>query len=220
MPAPAVSRLKITLGGQIAGAAWSTSLYTQGGAAVPSQANLDLFATAAATTWRTRLGLAFASMNFTSTTLSRLRVDYLPAGSNSSALSSNGTVVPTVGGTDSRSAASQCMVLSLYTATISRRGRGRMYYPATGNLPGGSNDYAFSNAQVSTWASQHALWFADLADIGDTDFGVPANPVVQSLTAGAAFEVTSARADSRPDRIEHREKALPWFIASTPYSPV
>jgi hypothetical protein len=210
MPVPTVPRVRVSLGGTIGGAAWSTAFYMSTSGAVPDAPSLQAFANAAISSFATTPGPSWADRNHSATQVNHVRADWYDAGSRASSLNVTGVHAGIVGTLSSVSAASQSMVVSLYSATQTRSGRGRMYLPATGSMSGGAQDYAFPSSSVAGILAGMKTWLIDVASVYNANVGVGATPVVQSLTTGSVHVITTLLIDTRPDRQEVREKHLSW----------
>lgn len=212
--APSVPRIRVQIGGAIGASRWSIGLWFQVNPLVIGTVNLATFNTAAGVDFANDVWGSLKAQNVSLTTYDQVRTDVYAAGSLAS--SANAILNRTaVAGTNSGvSAASQCVVHSLYTATASRRSRGRVYLPATGSIGGGTQPFGFDSSVISTLAGDLATFLNDTEDNADTNFGTGSAAVVQSLTAGQVFPITTVLVDQRPDRQEHREKALSFSRVS------
>lgn len=217
MPAPAVARVRVTVGGAIGGSEWRCGFWFQVASTAPGTINLTTFNTAAGTTFASDVWGALKAYNYSTTDFSYVRSDIYAAGSMASAQNAIATPSPIAGTASGVSAGSQAMVCSLYTATHSRRGRGRVYYPATGSLGGATNPYGFDPSTFAGIMTGTKSFLHDVVTIGDTDFGVGTVPVVQSITGGTVAPITQLFIDSRPDRQELREKSLSFSRLTTAY---
>lgn len=96
----------------------------------------------------------------------------------------------------------QCaLVLTERTATLSRRGRGRIYLPVCGfSMMSGSN-HLFNTTPVDTLVDDFANVLSAAAAAGH-------NPVVASAAASALYVITSVDADYVPDTQRRRRNKL------------
>lgn len=214
--APAIQRVKTSFGGTIAGQAWETSMWwSQSAPGLPLASDLLAFAAGVGSAFNTHMGAPWRSKNYSTTIWDSVRADIYLASSNASAQNATSGGFGVAGTAASVSAASQALCVSLYTAENSRRGRGRMYWPATGNLGAGFQSYAFVDADIQTYVSDFAAFLNAVTAANPWPTMGSVTPVVQSLTAGAVYPITTVLSDTRPDRIEHREKHLGWSRYST-----
>lgn len=215
MAAPAVPRIRLAFEGTIGGAPWATAYWLSATTLTPpSAADLATFASGQGSAFVAGPGSTWRALNYSTTIFDSVRADWYAASSSASSVNANPGGFASAGTATNTSAASQSICTSLYTATASRRGRGRMYWPATGNLGSAAQHYGFTSTQVGTWATAFAAMLANVLSSNPfTAFGT-LTPVVQSLTAGQVFPITTVLADTRPDRQEHREKTLLWTRSS------
>lgn len=215
MAAPAVKRIKYTLGGSVHGVAWESAFYASYDGAIPVLPT-DLSGYAAAVysllnaTWLDE----WKAINDPSTNISSLRTDLFAAGSLAVSQSATFTDVPGVGSGALGSAVSQAICTSLYSDTPSRSGRGRMYMPATALLAGAGTTSGFTVARVNSYLAAFAGALADINGFEGPDGSGTVRVGVQSITQGQIRPVTTVLCDTRPDRIEHREKQITWARSS------
>lgn len=208
MPAPASARIRTLFEGQIDQSRWSCGIWGTVPTGVPSQVNMDTYATAVHTlfsgnTWADLRALNAASTNFTD-----VIAQYYGPGSMAVSAQGQHTAAPVAGTATQAAAGAQAIVASLYTGTVSRSGRGRIFLPATGGFTGGAQPYGFPTAIVTSIAADIAVLIANMKTVLATDFGGPTDVVVQSLHLSSTFPITNVLVDTRPDRQEHREKAM------------
>lgn len=209
MPAPSVNRVRVQFGGAIGASRWTSAMWAGVAAGgPPSQSNLDTCASAMLTTFNSNTWADLRALNQATTTLTDCRVDFYLAGSQASAGNGVANQTASPGTSTGKGAASQAIVASLYSATASRRGRGRMYLPATGGLDGTTNPYGFSTSIATTLALDISVLCANLTTISGTDFGAGVGASVQSITDGMLHPIVTVLVDTRPDRQEHREKSI------------
>lgn len=207
MPGVDKMTVSLTFGGVVAGGVpWDCTLWfmplDQG--ADPQHAKDGILANAVAHIGP--LWGALAPFNSADTALTSLTTrSYIAGATNTRSIgfqSLGDTLIGTGGGSG---ALSQAIVASLYTSLAGRSGRGRLFWPATASLPGG---HAFSDAQCQTLANALAAFMVAVSD--DVAQPLQGNPVgvVRSLTLGTVNQITTVVVNTRPDRVEHRERHL------------
>jgi len=92
-------------------------------------------------------------------------------------------------------------VLTLRTATNTRRGRGRIYLPTTAFEVMDTN-HKFAATSLSTVTDALAAWMTGIAGTGTK------HAVVVSQTAGLSHPITSVSADTIPDTQRRRRNKL------------
>lgn len=210
MPAPAAARVKVTFTGNIGGSNFATSFWATvgGAAATPSGADMTALANALSGAWTTHMATPWARIADAATIVERCSVAYYASGSSSASAAGISSPIALPGGNAHTSAGSQAMVYSLYTAVSTRSGRGRMYWPATGGLPGGIMGYGFDTFDVNGNATGFAAFLHDVNTIIflSTIRGLTA--CVFSDKNAAMYPITQVLVDARPDRVEHRERSM------------
>jgi hypothetical protein len=151
-----------------------------------------------------------APLNISQTTWQTLTVYWFAAGASGSAVQASSNFTTTNVGTGTNSSPfSTALVLSKKTALLTRSGRGRAYWPATAATSFG----AFSTAQVGTLVTGFKTLYDTLKASGAGVFtALPL--VVQSNKMGVNNACVSISADTRPDRIEHRERHVTYARSS------
>lgn len=211
MPAPTGQRYRVTFGGSVGAGPWNTSVWnTTDISVLPNQSDVNACASAIGTLFLAGPGNLWKVHNLASTIFDSVRIDVYQSGSMASAMNGSSSGFGLAGTASLAAAASQCIVNSLYTANNSRRGRGRMYWPATGALPSTAQPYGFDPTQINSYGTSMATFISDLGGAFFANAMGNGTAVVQSLTAGLTFPITQLLIDTRPDRQEHREKALLW----------
>jgi len=217
MGAPAAARIKVTFTGQLGGSNWATSFWcTVGGAAAtPSGADMVTLADDIAGQWTTHMATPWARIADAGTIVERCSVSYYAAGSVAASAAGISSPIALPGGNLHTSAGSQAMTYSLYTAVSNRSGRGRMYWPATGGLPGGLMGYGFDTFDVNGNCAGFAAFLHDVNTIIflSTIRGLTA--CVFSDKNSAMYPITQVLVDARPDRIEHRERSMSFPRVAT-----
>lgn len=215
MPAPAVKRIKYTLIGQVHTAPWESSFYGSYDGAIPvDDAALLDYATAAKSTLNSDWSDEFQAINDPNTNWTALRVDLYLASSLAIAQSATFTDTTLAGVGAPGGAVSSAICTSLYSATPTRSGRGRMYVPATAALAGSSTTNGFTTARLTSWLAALSGAFTAINTLDGPDGAGAVRVGVQSLMDSQIRPVVRVLADTRPDRIEHREKQLTWIRLS------
>jgi len=208
MPAPAVPRIRCTLYGQIGPGAWRSSVYLhQITPSMPTQSDLDAAANSISGLWNAHGATPLQPFNDGAESWDGVELDYIPASSMATAINSVHAASAVPGSAGHVSSAAQCVVASLYTAVHSKSGRGRMYLPATGDMPGGIDAYGFHPADTSALCTAVAAWLTAVNTFAYASTVGILTAVVQSLTTASVNPITKVFVDTRPDRHIHREKA-------------
>lgn len=209
MPAPAVPRARLTFSGSIGPTPWATSLwFSRSSNLVPAATNIhDALVAALGFFNAVNMDGVFAGINSTTTLLTTLRYDYYLSGSNASVANGELDAGSQVGGVTTQSPAATCCVATLLTATQTKSGRGRMYWPATGSLAT-ADGYRFPSSTATGLSAALADLIEDInSEDAEGDAGV-LTAVVSSSSTGAVHPITAVRVDNIPDRQERRERDL------------
>lgn len=215
MGAPPVARIGFEMSGTVHGQEWNSGFYASyaGDIPVDDEALTDYVAAV----WALFTDAWIASwciVNDPATFLTGFSAKLYEANSLAVAQQAQNTVATQTGSGAYGGAVSQAICSSLYTATPSRRARGRMYQPATAALAGASANSGFAVSATNTYGSQLADAFTAVNALDGPDGSGAVRVGVQSLLDSQIRPVTRVLLDTRPDRIEHREKRI-TFARST-----
>lgn len=207
MPAPAVARVRAQFDFSIYGQPASTSIWCSAtGAGLPTSADMIALADAIGGDWISVVAGDWAPLNDASTFFEQVTCFYYAASSMAASQSGQGSNLHRAGSGVRTSAASQSIVMSLYTALISKSGRGRMYFPATASVAGGIAGVGFPAAGTHSMVTDFATHLGNYPGFAATGGLVSLEPVVQSIRLGQVHPVTLVLGDTRQDRQEIREK--------------
>lgn len=187
---------KIVFSGSLPGGEkWAVGLYHQKlDASVSAQDWADTIAAGTGATWPAKLKTAFAGLCGTNTSLNRVNTYFYGAGRQAED-TGQATMTGYSGSGSVNSGANQlCLVSTLRTASATRTGRGRMYWPC-------NQVTAIANGLVGTSQQQQ------LAD-AVADLCGEINALVVSETAGTSRLVTSVTVDNVPDIQRSRAQQL------------
>lgn len=187
---------KIVFSGALPGGErWAVGLYhSKLDESVTAQAWADTIAAGTGATWPAKLKTAFASLCGTGTNLNRVNT-YFYATGRQAVDTGQATMTGYTGSGSVNSGANQlCLVSTLRTASATRTGRGRMYWPC-------NQVTAVGNGLVDSTRQQQ------LAD-AVADLCAEVNALVVSETATISRLVTSVTVDNVPDIQRSRAQQL------------
>ena len=215
----AVETVKTVIEGQIQGIQdWSTAFWCEVVNAVPvTQPGMNNWADIVAGYISTFWSAGIDSANLPDTVVNSVKAYYYPAGSGVATVQAvhlYGTALPgtaTGGGSPTQLA----IVHSLRSGVPGRRGRGRMYLPATGlALSSGSHGQLASGA-CSSFAGALAALFTAVNTSGSFAAQFTSqNVVVRSETGNMCNAVDQIIVDSKIDTQRRREDKIPTQVVA------
>jgi len=215
--APATARLKFTLEGGVQGGQWNCGLWASySGAVVVDPTALGSYALAVLGILNNVFLPALKPFMDPRTSVQQLRVDTYASGSAAVSQTGIATTVPIVGTGAAGGPATQALALSLYSATPSRSGRGRIYLPATATLTNAAGAQSFAGPLITTLATSAGVDFSSVNGTPGPDGAGTVRLGVFSNKESVIRPIVQVLADTRPDRIEHREKFSTFFRDDAP----
>jgi hypothetical protein len=208
-----VNQLLFTQQGQACSAGYTTADLGSPGS-VPTQADIDAYAQAQNAIWLAGCSDNWKTFADVDTIYVGIKSSWIQASHTGATIVGHSSVASKAGTNGGYGPASQCVVCSLRTGLTGRSGRGRVYLPASGALPGGASKYGYSSSAVTGLATQFAQHLHDVDAITSPAYFTGYVPVVASLHLAAANAVASVKVDTRPDSQEHRERHQTYATAT------